>query len=96
MSRISETLETNLVLDVPEALIDCPATFGIEGEEYPAEPTSWGDSRGHEISVSAELVKFGLGDAVFPREVAVAVIGEAALEAQETSIAEDYALEYTP
>lgn len=34
---------------------DIPAIFDVEVEEYPAEPYSWGESRGTETEIRATL-----------------------------------------
>ena len=59
------------------------ATFAITVERWPAEPTTWGASRGLEYEVSARLLFWTRHDVRFSRAAAVAIEGEAKIKEQE-------------
>lgn len=59
------------------------AIFVITVESYPAEPTSWGASRGLEHEVSARLLSWHRHGIEFTRAAAVAIEGEARIAQQE-------------
>lgn len=94
MTRITSTWEGTLVLDLDEGYLECPAIFDIEGDEYPAEPTSWGTARGTEVEVKAELISAIIGGLTVDRatveKIAADQIGE-----QENAAAEMYTEAYS-
>lgn len=59
------------------------AIFVIAVESYPAEPYSWGGSRGLEHEVSARLLSWHRHGDEFDRADAVAIEGEARILEQE-------------
>lgn len=63
------------------------AIFVIEVETYPAEPTTWGASRGDETEVSARLLCWERHGEMFCRADAVALEGEARVIEQEEATA---------
>ena len=64
------------------------ALWRITVETYPAEPTSWGQSRGWETEVSAELIRWSVDRT---RDDAVAIEGgEAGIIEQEAITAETF------
>jgi len=81
-------------IDIPEGLLeDVTACFDIEIETYPAEPYSWGGSRGMDYDVTSELTEVHLGGLVLDRDQMVKMLCDsevAELEAQ----AADWALEH--
>ncbi len=91
MTRISDTTDAPLILDTEEGSLECPAAFGIEGGEYPAEPYSWGGSRGTEIEIGAELLAARFGGLTLSRDMVEAIIGKDNLRAQEDAVADAYA-----
>lgn len=93
MSRISTTWDGIVILDTPQGYLECPATYDIEGEEFPAEGNSWGGSRGNEVDVKAELVSAILGGLALDRR-SVEKIAKGQIESQESSAAEMYVEAY--
>jgi len=90
LGRISTTWMGEITLDTHEGCVECPAEFDIEGEEFDAEPYSWGQSRGKEIEVKAELLWARFGDLKLDRDMVEKITGKAHLELQEEGIADDY------
>lgn len=88
MARITNTHAGTITLDTPEGYCECPATFDVEGERYPAEPYSWGGSRGYEVEARAELLTAQLGGLLLGRSQVEAIIGPDALRAQEDRAAD--------
>ena len=91
MSRISSSWTGFIVLNTEQGYVECPAKFDIEGEEYPAEPYSWGGSRGMELEIGAELISAQLGGLTLDRDMVEAITGKDDLASQENSIANKYA-----
>lgn len=63
------------------------ALFKVTVETYPAEAYSWGQSRGWEHEVSAELVRWSIDRT---REDAARIDGEKEIERQEEIFAEAF------
>lgn len=84
-----------LDLDGDVYVEDVPCEFEIEIEVYPAEPYSWGQSRGTETDISAALTSVKLGGWKASREIAVQIFGAEAIERAE-SVAEDRVVEEGP
>ena len=59
------------------------ARFGITVESWPAEPTTWGASRGLEYEVTARLIEWTRHGERMNRDDAVAIEGEARIAQQE-------------
>lgn len=91
MTRVSAQYDSTVILDTPEGYVECPAVFDIEGTTGPAEPYSWGGSRGDETTMRAELVKAQFGGLTLTRDMAARITGEAHLSQQEDAIAQLYA-----
>ena len=66
------------------------ATFDITVEEYPAEPYSWGGSRGTETEVTARLLSWHRHGQEFTRSDATALIGDSEVSRQEEWTASAY------
>jgi len=90
MSRISGTVKDIITIETDEGSIECPAEFDVEGEEYIAEPYSWGESRGTELELSAELVSAQFGGLALTRDMVAKIIGGSALARIEDSAASSY------
>ena len=91
MSRISTTFQSTVTLDTDEGYAECPADFDIEGSEYPAEPYSWGEGRGQEVSVRAELTSATFGGLTLTRQQVEASTGADHLLMQEAAVSTEYA-----
>lgn len=63
------------------------AVWVIEVETYPAEPYSWGQSRGTETEVTARLLSWERHGATFTRADACALEGEPRIIEQEECVA---------
>lgn len=85
MSRYTFTTSIEVELD-DGALADC--LLDIEVETYPAEPYSWGGSRGTETDVSATLSSLEVEGDRMTRAQAIEVYGPAEVERIETIAAE--------
>lgn len=85
MSRYTFTTSIEVELD-DGALADC--LMDIEVETYPAEPYSWGGSRGTETDVSATLSSLEVEGDRMTRAKAVEVYGAAEVGRIETIAAE--------
>ena len=94
MKRISATWEGVICLDTDEGYVECPAKFDIEGEEYPAEPYSWGGSRGTELEIGAELISAQFGGLKLDRYMVEAITGAAHLMSQEDDMVDQFADAY--
>jgi len=64
------------------------ALFSIDEERFPAERKSWGESRGSEAYVTAQLESLELGFLTLKRNQVVQWIGESSVKAMEDSILE--------
>lgn len=93
MTRIAKQTERRH-RDEGDILLDFTITFDIEGEEYPAEPYSWGGSRGRECSLEAEIVNVRLGQLDMSRAEALLAFGRAWVVALEEAEAERCMEEY--
>ena len=93
MTRIS----TSYALDLDGLIYveDVPCEFDVEIEVSPAEPYSWGQSRGTETEITATLTAVKLGGWKASREIAVQIFGADAIERAE-SVAEDRVAEEGP
>lgn len=67
---------------------DAECEFEIEIDTYPAEPYSWGQSRGTETEITATLTAVKLDGWKASREIAVQMFGEDAIDRAEDT-AED-------
>ena len=84
--RISEKYTATIVIE-EDGMIEPVAIFDIEGEEYPAEPFSWGGSRGPEREATAELISARIGNLSLSRAQVSDMIGEDVLQRQENHVA---------
>jgi len=66
-----------------------PACFNCEIETCPAEPRSWGESNGEEVTVSARLTSLRFGEQVIPRNQALAMFGDTTITQWENGIVEE-------
>lgn len=90
----TDQLEALIDLDTDYGLLEgVPATAEISFERYPAEPFSWGQSRGYETSISATIRSARLGRLVLTRDQIALMIGADVLDAIEESIAEGILME---
>lgn len=87
--RIS-TEHTDTIVIEEGGYLEAVAVFDIEGEEYPAEPFSWGGSRGTETEVTAELISARIGNLSLSRAQVSDMIGEDVLQRQENHVAGDW------
>jgi hypothetical protein len=71
-------------------LQDVPCDFDFYIETYPAEPTSWGQSRGMECDVSASLTSIRLGGAMLSAAKAEEIFGPDAIAAAEKVAVDRY------
>ena len=69
-------------------LEDVPACFDVESETYPAEPYSWGGSRGLETETSATLLWAMIGDFKADREAVGLMVGGEQLDHLEEAMAQ--------
>lgn len=84
-------IETSVDLDTPYGYLEgVPAVFDVEVEEYPAEPYSWGGSRGTETSVAARFKEIRLGELTLRENEAIAWLGRETINRLETFIEETY------
>ena len=90
MSRISTTYTGIVILDTEEGNVECPAVFDIEGEQFFAEPYTWGASRGTELEISAELFSAQFGELKLTRNMVVKITGEEHLALQENIVVNEY------
>lgn len=90
MTIISVTYSVDL--DGHVYVEDVPCAFDLDVETCPAEPYSWGGSRGMETSVSAKLTGVTLGGLTLTRDQAVLMFGADAVSRAERA-AEDRAAE---
>lgn len=67
-----------------------PATFDVEVETFPAEPYSWGGSRGTETEVSARFKSMQLNGLTLRENEAIAAFGLEQINALEAQIEENY------
>lgn len=74
---------------------DAECEFDVEIEVSPAEPYSWGQSRGTETEITASLTAVKLGGLTITRDQAVLMFGADAIERAE-SVAEDRVAEEGP
>ena len=81
---------TEVTLSCQEGEIETVAHFEMEVEVYPAEPTSWGASRGQVVVATATFDSASIGNLTLTREMAVAIAGEAAIAYIEGAAAEAY------
>ena len=65
---------TSLTLYLPDD-IEADCLFEIETDTHPAEPYSWGGSRGSETDVSATLKSIDIDGSVMPRAKVIEVFG---------------------
>lgn len=84
-----------LDLDGDVYIEDADCAFDVEITTSPAEPYSWGQSRGTETEVSATLTGVTLGKLTLTRDQAVLMFGEDAIERAERA-AEDRVMEDGP
>lgn len=87
--RISEKYTATIVIE-EDGMIEPVAVFDIEGEEYPAEPFSWGGSRGTEREATAELISVKIGNLSLSRSQVSDMVGEEELQRQEGLVANDW------
>lgn len=64
-------------------LYDYPAIFEITSEPYPAEPYSWGGSRGTDYDLTVRLISYDQEGVIKTRVDAVREHGEADIKRQE-------------
>jgi hypothetical protein len=80
-------LKTKVDIDTPFGYLEgVPAEFSVETEEYPAEPTSWGEGRGTERSAHAQFLQLSLGGLTLRENEAVAAFGLEAISAWEEQV----------
>ena len=73
---------------------DVVITYDIEGEEYPAEPYSWGGGRGNDLELYAEVFNVRINDLHLTRDDAERVFGKQGLRNMENDAAERAAERY--
>jgi hypothetical protein len=69
---------------------EVPCTFDIEEDIYPAEPTSWGASRGMEISYYAHFSYITFGNLTLVGSELIDWIGKEAVAALENQASDIY------
>ena len=88
--------ETRIDLDTPFGYLEgVPATFEVHVEEYPAEPYSWGGSRGTETAVSARFISLQLNNLTLLGKDLHAWLGQDQINHLEKRIEETYEDECT-
>lgn len=87
----SDDFEMTADIEIDGLYGDKQMHFNVECDTYPAEPYSWGGSRGTETSVTATFFMFMLGRKMVKRTDLVEMIGEAEVQALEGRAAEAYA-----
>lgn len=87
----SEDFEMTADLEIGDFYGETQMHFDVECASYPAEPYSWGGSRGTEMSVTATLAMFMLGLKIIKRPDLVEMIGEAEVRALEERAEAAYA-----
>lgn len=88
MTRIAAQTDT----ECDDHDFEIVVTYDLEGECCPAEPYSWGGSRGTECSINAEIVNVRLGAFDLSRSQAALIWGEETLQDWER-IASERAME---
>lgn len=84
-------IETRVDLDTPFGYLEgVPAVFDVNVEKYPAEPYSWGGSRGTETSVAARFKEIRLGELTLRENEVAAWLGRGTINKLETFIEETY------
>ena len=83
--------ETQIDLDTDLGYLEgVPAVFDVEVEEHPAEPYSWGESRGNERAVSARFKQLNLNGLTLRENEAIAWLGRDRINRLETFIEETF------
>jgi len=92
---MSELMEHRIEIEIPEGYLEeVTATFDVDQETYPAEPYSWGGSRGTETVTYAEFQHCMLGGLKIDRPMLVKMLSEAEVCAIEERVADELADEY--
>lgn len=87
MTRTSTTYA--LDLDGLIYVEDTECEFDVEIDVYPAEPYSWGQSRGTETEITATMTAVKLGGLTITRDQAVQMFGADAIERAEAAAADN-------
>lgn len=83
--------QTEIELDTDFGYLEgVPAVFDVDVETFPAEPYSWGESRGTETSVSARFISMQLNGLTLRENEAIAWLGRERINHLETWIEETY------
>lgn len=83
-----DQIETMVSINTGSGELELEATFDIEIEEYPAEPTSWGASRGTETTIEAKFRELKLGAGTMGENMAIGFFGrDTIIEAEYTAAA---------
>lgn len=79
--------EAHFSIDTSEGELEVLGQFDVDAETYPAEPTSWGASRGTETAYTVELYTWNFGGRVMSRDDLIQILSKAEVEKIETEIA---------
>jgi hypothetical protein len=97
MTRISETYTAAIALEGnPGDVLELEATFDIDGEDCPSEPTSWGASRGTGLELGAEFLEAHWGGLTITRDMAEKICGATYLGQIEAAVAAEFIRIYHP
>lgn len=84
-------VEAKISLDTPLGYLeDVPAEFFVDVDKFPAEPYSWGESRGVETEVTARFHYLKLGGLTLNENELGAWIGAEEIEKIETFFQENF------
>ena len=89
MASIDATIDLDGHVYIEDVLCEADVTV----DRYPAEPYSWGESRGWEVAVDCTITSVTVGSLKLNREQAVLMFGEEAINSAEDYIAERQAEE---
>jgi len=79
---MSEFMEHTICIETPDGCLDdLRATFDVDQETYPVEPTSWGDGRGTETETTAEFYSCRFGGLTIDRAMLVQILSSASASA---------------
>ena len=87
------SINTTIDLDGNVYIEDVACGADLTINRYPAEPYSWGGSRGYETAVDCTITSVTVGFLKLTHEQAVLMFGEKAINSAEDYIAERYAEE---
>lgn len=83
--------QTEIELDTDFGYLEgIPAVFEVDVDHYPAEPYSWGESRGTETEVSARFIYMQLNGLTLRENEVIAWLGREQITQLENWIEEIY------